>query len=36
MKIKFIVVGKLKEKYLKDGIAEYQKRMRTIDRKSVV
>lgn len=30
MKIKLIVVGKLKEKYLKDGIAEYQKRMRTM------
>lgn len=31
MKIKLIVVGKLKEKYLKDGIAEYQKRMRTMN-----
>ncbi|MGT2887837.1 23S rRNA (pseudouridine(1915)-N(3))-methyltransferase RlmH [Streptococcus didelphis] len=27
MKIKIICVGKLKEKYLKDGIAEYQKRL---------
>ncbi|MFC5631555.1 MULTISPECIES: 23S rRNA (pseudouridine(1915)-N(3))-methyltransferase RlmH [Streptococcus] len=27
MKIKMITVGKLKEKYLKDGIAEYQKRL---------
>ena len=27
MKIKIITVGKLKEKYLKDGIAEYAKRM---------
>ncbi|HEM6117213.1 23S rRNA (pseudouridine(1915)-N(3))-methyltransferase RlmH [Streptococcus pluranimalium] len=27
MKIKIICVGKLKEKYLKDGIAEYIKRM---------
>lgn len=27
MKIKLISVGKLKEKYLKDGIAEYQKRL---------
>ncbi|WP_162012025.1 23S rRNA (pseudouridine(1915)-N(3))-methyltransferase RlmH [Streptococcus sp. S784/96/1] len=27
MKIKVITVGKLKEKYLKDGIAEYQKRL---------
>lgn len=27
MKIKIICVGKLKEKYLKDGIAEYVKRM---------
>jgi 23S rRNA (pseudouridine1915-N3)-methyltransferase len=27
MKIKIIVVGKLKEKYLKDGIAEYAKRL---------
>ena len=27
MKIKLVVVGKLKEKYLKDGIAEYVKRM---------
>lgn len=27
MKIKLITVGKLKEKYLKDGIAEYQKRL---------
>lgn len=30
MKIKMIVVGKLKEKYLKDGISEYQKRMKTM------
>lgn len=30
MKIKLIVVGKLKEKYLKDGIAEYIKRMGTM------
>ncbi|MFC4652885.1 23S rRNA (pseudouridine(1915)-N(3))-methyltransferase RlmH [Lactococcus nasutitermitis] len=30
MKIKLIVVGKLKEKYLKEGIAEYQKRMQTM------
>ncbi len=30
MKIKLIVVGKLKEKYLKEGIAEYQKRMSTM------
>ncbi len=27
MRIKIICVGKLKEKYLKDGIAEYQKRL---------
>lgn len=27
MKIKIIAVGKLKEKYLKDGIAEYSKRL---------
>ena len=27
MKVKIIAVGKLKEKYLKDGIAEYRKRM---------
>jgi len=27
MKIKIIVTGKLKEKYLKDGIAEYTKRL---------
>ena len=27
MKIKVITVGKLKEKYLKEGIAEYQKRL---------
>ena len=27
MKIKVISVGKLKEKYLKDGIAEYSKRL---------
>ena len=30
MKIKLVVVGKLKEKYLKDGIAEYVKRMGTM------
>ena len=28
MKIKLITVGKLKEKYLKDGIAEYAKRLK--------
>ena len=27
MKVKLICVGKLKEKYLKDGILEYQKRL---------
>ncbi|VLJ54341.1 rRNA large subunit methyltransferase [Streptococcus pneumoniae] len=27
MKIKVVIVGKLKEKYLKDGIAEYSKRI---------
>uniref|UniRef100_UPI001864B109 23S rRNA (pseudouridine(1915)-N(3))-methyltransferase RlmH n=1 Tax=Streptococcus suis TaxID=1307 RepID=UPI001864B109 len=27
MKIKLITVGKLKEKYLKEGIAEYNKRL---------
>ncbi|EHI75523.1 rRNA large subunit methyltransferase [Streptococcus criceti] len=27
MKIKLITVGKLKEKYLKEGIAEYAKRL---------
>ena len=27
MKIKIVIVGKLKEKYLKDGIAEYSKRI---------
>lgn len=27
MKVKIITVGKLKEKYLKDGIAEYSRRM---------
>lgn len=27
MKIKIICVGKIKEKYLKDGIAEYEKRL---------
>lgn len=31
MKIKIIAVGKLKEKYLKDGIAEYCKRIRQIE-----
>lgn len=30
MKIKLIVVGKLKEKYLKEGIGEYCKRMSTM------
>ena len=30
MKIKIVTVGKLKEKYLKDGIAEYVKRMGTM------
>lgn len=30
MKIKLIVVGKLKEKYLKEGISEYQKRMKSM------
>ncbi|MCL2114307.1 23S rRNA (pseudouridine(1915)-N(3))-methyltransferase RlmH [Lactococcus protaetiae] len=30
MKIKLIVVGKLKEKYLKEGISEYVKRMSTM------
>lgn len=30
MKIKLLVVGKLKEKYLKEGIAEYQKRLSTM------
>jgi 23S rRNA (pseudouridine1915-N3)-methyltransferase len=29
MQILIIAVGKIKEKYLKDGIAEYQKRLRT-------
>ena len=28
MQIKIIAVGKIKEKYLKDGIAEYEKRLR--------
>ena len=28
MKIKIVTVGKLKEKYLKDGIAEYAKRLK--------
>ena len=28
MKIKLVTVGKLKEKYLKDGIAEYAKRLK--------
>ncbi|MEN4364068.1 23S rRNA (pseudouridine(1915)-N(3))-methyltransferase RlmH, partial [Streptococcus pyogenes] len=27
MKVKLICVGKLKERYLKDGISEYQKRL---------
>lgn len=27
MNIKIVCVGKLKEKYFKDGIAEYQKRL---------
>ena len=27
MKVKIIAIGKLKKKYLKDGIAEYGKRM---------
>lgn len=27
MKLKIITVGKLKEKYLKEGVAEYQKRL---------
>lgn len=31
MKVKIIAVGKLKEKYLKEGIAEYSKRLRNID-----
>lgn len=26
MKVKLICVGKLKERYLKDGISEYQKK----------
>ena len=30
MEIKLIVVGKLKEKYLKEGISEYQKRLSTM------
>src|SRR5699024_4539761 len=29
MEVKIIVVGKLKEKYLKDGIAEYLKRLKS-------
>ncbi|MDR0983839.1 MAG: 23S rRNA (pseudouridine(1915)-N(3))-methyltransferase RlmH [Ruminococcus sp.] len=31
MKIKIICVGKLKEQYLKDACAEYQKRLRNIE-----
>ena len=27
MKIKLVTIGKLKEKYLKEGIAEYSKRL---------
>ena len=29
LKVKIVAVGKIKEKYLKDGIAEYVKRMKS-------
>ena len=36
MKIRLIVVGKLKEKYLKDGIAEYAKRLNRFTKMEIV
>lgn len=36
MKVKLVVVGKLKEKYLKQGIAEYQKRLQRFCKFEVV
>ena len=36
MKVKIIAVGKLKEKYLKDGIAEYGKRMSRFSKFEIV
>ena len=36
MKIKLVTVGKLKEKYLKDGIAEYAKRLSRFSKLEIV
>ena len=36
MKIKIICVGKLKEKYLKEGIAEYVKRLGRFTKQEVI
>lgn len=36
MKIKLVTVGKLKEKYLKDGIAEYAKRLGRFSKLEIV
>ena len=36
MKIKLVTVGKLKEKYLKDGIAEYTKRLSRFSKLEIV
>lgn len=36
MNIKFVVVGKLKEKYFKQGIAEYAKRLSRFCKFSIV
>lgn len=36
MKIKLIAVGKLKEKYLKEGIAEYQKRLSRFTKTEII
>ena len=36
MNIKIVCVGKLKEKYFKDGIAEYMKRMERYAKMKIV
>ena len=36
MKIKIVTVGKLKEKYLKDGIAEYMKRLSRFTKTEII
>lgn len=36
MNIKLITVGKLKEKYLKDGIAEYTKRLSRFSKMEII